>query len=379
MLPWHASTVVSIGVIIMLRTEVQATRQPNVPRLVPVRGLVVTETEYGVGGDREAFTTIDAATPAGVRYGWRYRDVHTNGDTVTGHAYRFVSATDLASAPRVHFIYDPKGPEEHPGTTARSLSSEVYRQLVTSGSAPFQVMSAEPPVGARLLGGLGLAFNPELVPVRWRGTLTRVAAKPEPFPVLIDGQRVTVPALRVRGRFAARGEQWTPEFWVLADSAYPMLLKVVSVDPPKGLQIVRIDLPNDRGKGDRGGELELGLSSRCRVELPGVYFAFNSAALDSMSDRALASVAAVLTKHPDWTVVIEGHTDSIGGSAANRLLSERRAAAVRDRLVSKHRIDPARLQFGGLGAGRPREPNETVEGRARNRRVELVRDCGRAK
>lgn len=374
----HASALASAGVVV-LAAWVQAGRQPNVDRIAPVRGLVVTETEHAENGERDALTTVEAVTAGGIRYGWRYRDILANGDTITGNAFRFVSTTDLASAPRVHFIYDPKGPEEHPGTTAWSVSSAVYRQLVTSGSASFQIMSAEPPAGARLFGGLGFSLNSQLVPVRWRGTLTRVAAKPEPFPVLVNGRRVTVPALRARGQFAARGQQWAPEFWVLADSAYPMLLRVVSVEPPKTLQIVRIDLPDERGTGARGGALELDLASACRVELPGVYFAFNSAVLDPTSDRALASVAAVLARHPDWNVVVEGHTDSIGGSAANRVLSERRAAAVRNRLVTGHRIEAARLRFAGYGASRPREPNETIAGRARNRRVELARDCGRAK
>ena len=305
---------------------------PNVARLTPVRGLIVSETEHGTNGEREAITRVDEASPAGVRYTWRYRDVLTNGDTIVGEAARFVSAADLASASRVHFIYDPKGPIEHPGATSWSVSSAVYQQLLTTGSAPFQIMSAEPPPGARLLAGFGFVPTSQLVPVRWRGTLTRVAARPESFPMLINGRRRTVAALHARGQFTGRGQQWTTEFWVLADSAYPMLLKVVSVDPPKVFQIVRIDLPDDGGgtTGVRAREIERDLASACRVELPGIYFAFNSAALDPASDRALASLVDILTRHRDWTVVIEGHTDSIGGDAANRALSERRAAAVRE-------------------------------------------------
>ena len=374
-------TVLWLGIGSVLWAQVAAV--PNGTRITPVRGLVVAETEHGEGGDREALTTVEDATPAGVRYGWRYRDMLANGDTVTGEAFRFVSAADLASAPRTHFIYDPKGPEEHPGTTAWSVSSAVYQQLVASGSASFQIMSAEPPAGAKLLGGLSFFPNSQLVPVRWRGTLTRVSAKPESFPVLINGRRVTVPALHARGQFTGRGQQWTPELWVLADSAYPMLLKVVSVDPPKAFQIVRIDLPDQigtaTGAGVRAREIERDLASACRVELPGVYFAFNSAALDPASDRALASVADILARHRDWSVVIEGHTDSIGGDAPNRALSEQRASAVRDRLVTQHRIAGTRLRFAGYGAAKPREPNATIEGRARNRRVELARTCGGAK
>jgi outer membrane protein OmpA-like peptidoglycan-associated protein len=350
---------------------------PNVSRLAPTTGLVMSVIEHGQNGEREALTSILDANSSGVRYGWSYRDVLTNGDTIVGSAARFVSTADLASAPRVHFIYDPKGPVENPGTTAWSVSSAVYQQLVTRGSAELQIISAEPRGGAaQMFAGFGFAGG-QLVPVRWRGTLTRVAAKPELFPLLVNGQRVSVPAVRARGQFSGRGQQWAPEFWMLADSSYPMLLRVLSVDPPKEMQVVRVDAPNVRGAGlVDAGSLDRALASTCRVELPGVYFAFNSAQLDPVSDRALASVGEILARHRDWTVIVEGHTDSIGDAAANKVLSERRAAAVRERLIGAHRIAADRLRSAGQGAQKPREPNGTIEGRARNRRVELVRDCG---
>jgi outer membrane protein OmpA-like peptidoglycan-associated protein len=364
----------------------QAGRQPDVNRIPLARGLVVSHTEHGTGGERESVTEIEEASTAGVRYGWRYRELHTSGDTIFGSAERFVSAADLASAARVHFIYDANGPVEHPGYTAWTVSSAVYQQLRATGTAEFQMMTAELASGAGAFGGLGLSLGAErLVPVRWRGTLTRMASAPEPFPLLVNGRRVTVPALHARAQFTARGERWTPELWILADSAHPLLLRVVSTDPPKTLQVTRVDLPDETtaagGAGAPGGMprmrgIERELASACRVELPGIYFAFNSAALDPASDRTIASVAAMLARHRDWTVTIEGHTDSIGGDAANRALSGRRAAAVRERLVTAHRVDPARLKSAGFGASRPREPNATIEGRARNRRVELVRACG---
>jgi outer membrane protein OmpA-like peptidoglycan-associated protein len=249
----------------------------------------------------------------------------------------------------------------------------VYRELATRGSADFQIISAEPRGGAaQLLGGFGFGSG-QLVPVRWRGTLTRVSEKPELFPLLVNGQRVNVPALRARGQFSGRGQQWTPEFWMLADSAYPMLLRVLSVDPPKEMQVVRVDTPDAEGGAALGVEsLDRALTSACRVELPGVYFGSNSAQLDPASDRALAAAAGMLARHRDWTVIIEGHTDSIGGADANRVLSDRRAAAVRERLVAGYRIASNRLRSVGQGSLRPREPNATIEGRARNRRVEAL-------
>ena len=363
------------SVLLTVPLGAQAGRMPNVHRIPLASGVVISQTEQGAGGERESVTEIEEASATGVRYGWRYREVHTSGDTVFGQAARFVSSTDLAAAARMHFVYDPKGPIEHPGYTAWSVSSAVYEQLRASGTAQIQMMRAELTGSAFSLGG------GQWVPVRWRGPLTRVAPTPESFPLLVNGRRVTVPALRTRAQLTARGEEWSPEVWMLADSAHPLLLKVMSTDPPIVWQVTRVDLPDEKraAASARGGTLMGGieeeLTSACRVELPGVYFAFNSAALEPASERTFASVAAMLARHRDWTVTIEGHTDSIGGAASNKTLSERRAAAVRERLVDGHRVDAARIKFAGYGAARPREPNVSIEGRARNRRVELVREC----
>jgi outer membrane protein OmpA-like peptidoglycan-associated protein len=218
--------------------------------------------------------------------------------------------------------------------------------------------------------------------VQYKGTLTRVSPDPDPFPLLVDGRRVTVPALHLRGDFADGARSAAMELWVVADSAHPMLLKAV-----KGsnvFQMVRVNFPlpasgaaatGGAGTLRMGAFLERELDTACRVELPGVYFAFNSAHIAPASDRALAQVAAVLTRHPDWSLAVEGHTDSIGTVAANQTLSLHRAEAVRTRLAERHGLNSASWKATGYGASRPRESNATIEGRARNRRVELVRAC----
>jgi OOP family OmpA-OmpF porin len=123
------------------------------------------------------------------------------------------------------------------------------------------------------------------------------------------------------------------------------------------------------------GVIEAELVKRCRIEIPGVYFAFGTAAIDPISDRALAGLAKGLAGHPDWKVTVECHTDSVGTEAANQTLSERRAEAVRARLAQQHGVNARAWGAVGYGASKPRESNSTIEGRARNRRVELVRDC----
>ena len=87
----------------------------------------------------------------------------------------------------------------------------------------------------------------------------------------------------------------------------------------------------------------------------------------------LAEIAQVLRENPTWNLNVEGHTDSIGGDAYNLDLSRRRSAAVKQALTSRYTINLNRLQTSGFGAARPKDRNDTMEGRARNRRVELVK------
>lgn len=87
----------------------------------------------------------------------------------------------------------------------------------------------------------------------------------------------------------------------------------------------------------------------------------------------LREISEALRKHPEWKLTINGHTDNVGGDAFNLDLSKRRSGAVRIALSETYHIDPARLSTAGFGASQPKESNATVEGRAKNRRVELVR------
>jgi outer membrane protein OmpA-like peptidoglycan-associated protein len=352
---------------------VEARAQTTALRLPPVAGTAIVQTLTTPEGDRESVHSVVEANPRGLRWSWVLVEVLANGDTLH-QEFRYAELrTDISEAIRFRAYHERDVPEEHPGYTMHAISSAVYRRLRAAGSDTFQVMAVESPPGRSALSSLGFSSRP--TPVRWRGTLSVVTPSAVKFPLLVNGQRVEVPALHLRGRFMLRTMTWEPQLWILADSTYPLLLKWIGAHMQGGnvLQTVRVDLPGLEP------ELERGLSSACRVELPGIYFAFNSAVLDATSDRTVDGVAELLVRHPAWTVTLEGHTDSIGSAEANRVLSERRVAAVRTRLLSRHRVDGSRLATAGFGSVRPREPNGTIEGRARNRRVELVRrDCTRS-
>ena len=110
-----------------------------------------------------------------------------------------------------------------------------------------------------------------------------------------------------------------------------------------------------------------------RAEIPDIFFRSGSNEIRDESAGSLLIIAEVLERHPDWKLSVEGHTDSLLADDFNQKLSERRAAAVKQALVTRHGIVAARLMTQGFGEMRPRAPNDTLAGRARNRRVELVR------
>jgi len=103
-----------------------------------------------------------------------------------------------------------------------------------------------------------------------------------------------------------------------------------------------------------------------------INFDFNKATLRPDAKPIIAQVLKLLQDNPDLKLSIEGHTDNVGSHDYNVKLSQTRAAAVVSSLVAAH-IAPGRLSSGGSGPDRPIADNDTEKGRAKNRRVELVK------
>ena len=108
-----------------------------------------------------------------------------------------------------------------------------------------------------------------------------------------------------------------------------------------------------------------------RVELD-VKFDFDRQVVKPESYADIRDVAEFMKQFPQTTTVVEGHTDAVGTEAYNQSLSERRAMAVREVLVSEFGIQPGRVDAIGFGEARPVADNDSEEGRAINRRVEAV-------
>jgi len=90
------------------------------------------------------------------------------------------------------------------------------------------------------------------------------------------------------------------------------------------------------------------------------------------SEPALQEISKLLSADANLKLFIVGHTDNVGSIDYNMKLSQARADAVIKALTTKYKINPQRLKACGMGQLGPVAPNKTEEGRAKNRRVELV-------
>lgn len=315
------------------------------------------------------------------------------------HFVRILRREDLKSALREKVLFGSDDPQLLPGQTYAGTSAAVLTSLHDAGKVAFVLGINEPDEGLAALSGAadalpsggtgGGGVSPLVIsgvqmllgaPSRhyYRGTLVRIGAD-EPFSVLLDGRRTTVPAVHVRGEMKFADRTITPELWWLDEPGDPLTLKWAIGGSYE--IVTRIDRPlpaQGGGRTDAGGasQAAAGLAgAACRAELAGVYFTTASAQVLDVSLPALQRFATLLTQHPDWEVTIEGHTDNIGSAEYNLDLSHRRAQAVRQMLIGRFGVSAARLKAKGYGYSRPVESNATDQGRAHNRRVEVSRRC----
>jgi outer membrane protein OmpA-like peptidoglycan-associated protein len=248
--------------------------------------------------------------------------------------------------------------------------------------------------------------NPEANSAFW---LHRLEAAPVMLPVLLEDQRVSLPAVHAQcdsvtyytndeNKQLISYKAMPCEYYVLDDPANPLMLMWRTMQMAYGrdssgklgrrfvngvwqidttqLQVVRVAYVAQDSTSRAAAEKQMGeaLAQHRKVVVYGIYFDFAKTDIKPESQPVLRELADLLHQNPTWTLAINGHTDSVGGPAYNLDLSNRRAVAVKNELVTKYDIAAARLTTAGFGASVPIESNATLEGRARNRRVELVRE-----
>ncbi len=145
----------------------------------------------------------------------------------------------------------------------------------------------------------------------------------------------------------------------------------------KGRTYVRVDLVETRPMETRmvtvtSEEMAKGIEETGRIALYGIFFDTDKTDIKPESVPALEEIAKLLKASPDLRVLVVGHTDSTGDREYNMGLSRRRAESVVKYLQEKFQIQASRMIPAGVGMLAPVASNRTEEGRAKNRRVELV-------
>ncbi len=147
--------------------------------------------------------------------------------------------------------------------------------------------------------------------------------------------------------------------------------------PQKGQVLVRIDALESGALKQQmvvvsAAEIARGLDQSGKVALYGLNFDFNKATLQPTSRPTLDEIAKFMKDNPRQAIHVVGHTDSVGGLDSNKTLSQARAATVVAELAKTYGIASSRMRPAGLGLLAPVASNASEDGRAKNRRVELL-------
>ncbi len=382
---------------------------------VPLRqGLTVVTAVAQFGGDYESIKQVQQVNATSMRLSYRADNVpnpleglqkltgekapKTSG-SISGQ--RLIRNQDLQSAHDYMQWFSPNQPEVMPGTTAISVSREVLAELKDKGETQFSFRAGGlKGMAGSLLGALGQMAGggapgapKEAQDLAAMGkeecTLKRAGSGLASFPVLLNDQRVSLPAVHAQ----CSTDNGVADFYFLDDLDNPLALAWKLGEAGDTLQLVKISYPLQleaqsprgsgspassqaapAGSGGGGQQIEQELKQKGQAEVYGIYFDFASDKIKPESEPVLREIADALDHNPAWKLRVEGHTDNIGGDDYNMDLSQRRAEAVKLALVSRYHIAAGRLTPQGFGATRPKESNDTLAGRARNRRVELVRE-----
>jgi outer membrane protein OmpA-like peptidoglycan-associated protein len=148
--------------------------------------------------------------------------------------------------------------------------------------------------------------------------------------------------------------------------------------PLQGRALAVVDIIQSRRRESKmvtvppAAEMAQALSSSGKIALYGVYFDSNKTDVKPSSEETLTQIGKLLKDNPKLNLLVVGHTDNAGGLSSNMDLSKKRAAAVVVALVARFGVKRTRLTPVGVSFAAPIGSNKTEDGRAKNRRVELV-------
>lgn len=264
---------------------------------------------------------------------------------------RDILMRDRQSARSYVLGFSARMPTVIPGSTSLGISSAVLQELRSTGRASITLIHSE-----------------NLDRIECKLVATGVDVR---VPLIVEDRILDVPTVQTRVNCASGSRTGTGQFVVASDVNNPILIESTLnfswEQRPRTNRVTRVTA----GLGLQS-DMRQALDTLGAYDVYGLLFDFDSATLRPETAQLVREIAVMLQQNPNWTILIAGHTDSIGGAEYNMRLSGQRAASVKQALISSG-VAPNRLQSVGHGMTKPKADNSTLAGRAINRRVEFRR------
>ncbi len=300
------------------------------------------------GKDAESLTTVTAVDNNAVSIDY----TSSRGVSVR----RDLLLRDRRDASSYVLGYEAGMPSVIPGSTSLGVSSRVLSELRSGGRSRLTLIYS-PELA-------GIACNLELVSANQRMSL------------IVEDRIVEIAAVHARAECGEGTRTASGDFYFANDLNQPLMIEsIINFSWEKRPRTERITRVIDRQ--GLPPEMEQSLKTIGKYDAYGLRFDFDSAELRPESIQLVREIARMLTArgNADWTIRIVGHTDSTGGPDYNIELSDKRAEAVR-RSLENEGVEPRRLRSEGRGERQAKADNDTLAGRAINRRVEFRRTDG---
>jgi outer membrane protein OmpA-like peptidoglycan-associated protein len=342
---------------------------------VPLVGGTIVTTAWGLlRGDVESIEKVNSTSPTSLNSANNgIKWVNDEGQNKHSEdADQNVCNEDLQTASTYVTVGGAEIPHIFHGATRLRLSDKSFAEIKSQGKTAFRYLYVRD-------------GHESAQPAYVAGTISRVEPQDVPYPMIVNDQRVELPTIHLTGIMEVDGKNPFPkvdrpshaqaEIYMVDDPLDPMVLMFRIKDQKWSqgkfkIEVIRLNFPVPHPVN----LVEKQLTEQKRAVTWGIYFDFNKDTIKPESAPVLKQIVQAMTDNPEWKLTVEGNTDNVGGDTYNLDLSKRRAAAVKEALVTQYHIAPDRLSTNGFGASHPIDTNETLEGRARNRRVELSRE-----
>lgn len=302
-------------------------------RLQLIPGVVITfpivegiDTRRKRLGDYDFTANIQDSNADGFAYKW------TMSKPAEAHGLRAVAPEDEKDSALVSLFYQDGQSMTMGGyTNAVRVSDFLYKGLKSGKTLPFQIDledKKDVPTKIKMVGR-------------------------EYVGIVVDGKKARVRAIK-----AETDNRW--HYWIMDNAAFPIM---VQGDGPFKWHDPQFNLADAESR-----RVIKDLEKNGVATTYAILFAFNSAKLENSSKQVLNGIATYLKRAADVNLAVEGHCDIVGQKEYNQVLSQKRANAVRDYLVTKG-LAKSRFEPKGYGYSQPIADNMTAAGRAKNRRV----------